>query len=75
MTTVKNESKGVGSLLHRLQHAPGPEDQPRLDQRMRFLEDPLTVSHTADSPDSLIFLRKRRNLERSLRDTGAGTLV
>jgi len=30
----------LDSLLHRLQHAPGAEDQPYLDQLMIFLEDP-----------------------------------
>jgi hypothetical protein len=30
----------LDSLLHRLQHAPGAEDQPYLDQLMIFLDDP-----------------------------------
>ena len=30
----------LDSLLHRLQHAPGAEDQPCLDQLMIFLDDP-----------------------------------
>src|SRR5258707_5518833 len=30
----------LDSLLHRLQHAPGAEDSPHLDQLMIFLDDP-----------------------------------
>jgi hypothetical protein len=30
----------LNSLFHRLQHTPGPDDDPHLDQLMTFLDDP-----------------------------------
>ena len=39
-SSSKNSVPRLNSLLYRLQHPPGPEEQPYLDQLMFFLDDP-----------------------------------